>query len=189
MVAHDRACTPLPRLDFHGKEGVDGSSPSEGSKIPAKWGFLLPELVQESTSLIRSESMNRRFALAGETASSSGWWPHAARAARSGDRFWGRPARRGEPTTCQSCQRPECSALPARWLTANIAPAVPSPGSGLRGEESRLAGPAFHRSRRVGFGRRPTNPRAQPCNEPNGRSHRIERFSGHRGASRLAPSC
>jgi hypothetical protein len=28
-LAH--ACTRLPPLDFHGKEGVDGSSPSEGS--------------------------------------------------------------------------------------------------------------------------------------------------------------
>jgi len=29
-VASDRACTRLPLPNFHGKEGVDGSSPSEG---------------------------------------------------------------------------------------------------------------------------------------------------------------
>ena len=31
VIASDRACTPLPPQNFHGKEGVDGSSPSEGS--------------------------------------------------------------------------------------------------------------------------------------------------------------
>jgi hypothetical protein len=30
MVADDRACTQLPRQNFHGKEGVNGSSPLEG---------------------------------------------------------------------------------------------------------------------------------------------------------------
>jgi hypothetical protein len=30
VLANDRACTPLPPLNFHGKEGIDGSSPSEG---------------------------------------------------------------------------------------------------------------------------------------------------------------
>src|SRR5918996_3279086 len=30
VTANDRACTRVPPLDFHGKEGVDGSSPSEG---------------------------------------------------------------------------------------------------------------------------------------------------------------
>jgi len=35
VSANDRACTPLPPQNFHGKEGVDGSSPSEGS-IPWK---------------------------------------------------------------------------------------------------------------------------------------------------------
>jgi cell division protease FtsH len=33
---------------LNGKEGVDGSSPSEGFKIPANAGFLLPRLVQRS---------------------------------------------------------------------------------------------------------------------------------------------
>ena len=31
MSANVRACTPLPRQNFHGKEGVGGSSPPEGS--------------------------------------------------------------------------------------------------------------------------------------------------------------
>ena len=31
--ARDRACTPVPPPDLHGKEGVDGSSPSEGFDI------------------------------------------------------------------------------------------------------------------------------------------------------------
>lgn len=43
-------CDQLP-IGAHGKEGVDGSSPSEGSKIPGNRGFLLPGLVQPSTSL------------------------------------------------------------------------------------------------------------------------------------------
>jgi hypothetical protein len=30
---------------LHGKEGVSGSSPEEGSKIPGHRGFLLSELV------------------------------------------------------------------------------------------------------------------------------------------------
>jgi len=32
MLANDRARTRAPPLNFHGKEGVDGSSPSEGFK-------------------------------------------------------------------------------------------------------------------------------------------------------------
>ena len=40
-----RACTPLPPPNFHGKEGVDGSSPSEGSfsyiNRPQMGGFVL----------------------------------------------------------------------------------------------------------------------------------------------------
>ena len=38
------------RARRHGKEGVSGSSPEEGSKLPANAGFLLPRLVQRSTS-------------------------------------------------------------------------------------------------------------------------------------------
>jgi hypothetical protein len=31
VIADARACTRVPPVNFHGKEGVDGSSPSEGS--------------------------------------------------------------------------------------------------------------------------------------------------------------
>jgi hypothetical protein len=37
-------CGRLPET-FHGKEGVDGSSPSEGFKIPANGDFLSSRLV------------------------------------------------------------------------------------------------------------------------------------------------
>ena len=40
MRAGDRACTPLPPQNLHGKEGVDGSSPSEGSAKPPQIGAL-----------------------------------------------------------------------------------------------------------------------------------------------------
>jgi hypothetical protein len=33
VPAGARACTPLPPKNLHGKEGVDGSSPSEGFEI------------------------------------------------------------------------------------------------------------------------------------------------------------
>jgi hypothetical protein len=39
MAASARRCTSVPPGNLHGKEGVDGSSPSEGSKIPAKRNF------------------------------------------------------------------------------------------------------------------------------------------------------
>jgi len=45
------------------KEGVSGSSPEEGSKIPAKQIFLLSRLVQQSTSRVRRDST---------------WWPRPA---------------------------------------------------------------------------------------------------------------
>jgi hypothetical protein len=35
-VASDRACTRVTLPNFHGKEGVDGSSPSEGSAKAAE---------------------------------------------------------------------------------------------------------------------------------------------------------
>src|SRR6476661_10865368 len=37
-VATDRACTLLPPQNLHGKEGVDGSSPSEGFAQPGRFG-------------------------------------------------------------------------------------------------------------------------------------------------------
>jgi hypothetical protein len=39
VIADDWACTPLPRQNFHGKEGVDGSSPSEGSAKAQQMGL------------------------------------------------------------------------------------------------------------------------------------------------------
>src|ERR671918_2643016 len=40
VVASARACTRLPPQNLHGKEGVDGSSPSEGSaKAPQTGAF------------------------------------------------------------------------------------------------------------------------------------------------------
>src|SRR6266540_1488686 len=46
-VASDRACTRLPLQNFHGKEGVDGSSPSEGlSKSPANGHIVLPAMAR-----------------------------------------------------------------------------------------------------------------------------------------------
>ena len=46
-VADDRACTRVTPRNLHGKEGVDGSSPSEGfgkEEIPGNRGFLLPAM-------------------------------------------------------------------------------------------------------------------------------------------------
>ena len=46
----------LPASELNGKEGVCGSSPQEGSKIPAKRGVWLSRLVQWSTSTARRGS-------------------------------------------------------------------------------------------------------------------------------------
>jgi hypothetical protein len=41
-VASDRACTRVTLRNLHGKEGVDGSSPSEGfDKVPANWHLIV----------------------------------------------------------------------------------------------------------------------------------------------------
>jgi hypothetical protein len=41
-VARDRACTRVTPKNLHGKEGVDGSSPSEGfDKVPANPHFIV----------------------------------------------------------------------------------------------------------------------------------------------------
>src|SRR5580765_1821482 len=42
VLANDRACTPLPPQNLHGKEGVDGSSPSESFGKGQQMAFLLP---------------------------------------------------------------------------------------------------------------------------------------------------
>src|SRR6266536_2079425 len=48
VIASGRPCPPVPSLHLHGKEGVDGSSPSEGfDKIPAKGHFVLPEMARK----------------------------------------------------------------------------------------------------------------------------------------------
>ena len=41
MIASARPCTPVPPLNLHGKEGVDGSSPSERAfaQKPCKWAY------------------------------------------------------------------------------------------------------------------------------------------------------
>ena len=45
VSANDRACTRLPPQNLHGKEGVDGSSPSEGfGKKPANGALTCPIL-------------------------------------------------------------------------------------------------------------------------------------------------
>jgi hypothetical protein len=41
VLANDRTCTPLPPQNLNGKEGVDGSSPSEGSLQKRRTSGLL----------------------------------------------------------------------------------------------------------------------------------------------------
>jgi hypothetical protein len=49
VIASARACTPLPPQNLHGKEGVDGSSPSEGlHKSPANGHMVLPAATKSS---------------------------------------------------------------------------------------------------------------------------------------------
>ncbi len=55
MIASARPCPPVPPVNLHGKEGVSGSSPEEGLKIPVNRVFLLSGLVQSSTSFLRKE--------------------------------------------------------------------------------------------------------------------------------------
>jgi hypothetical protein len=47
-VPSDRACTRVTLSNFHGKEGVDGSSPSEGFKKPLQVGSFLALFVAGS---------------------------------------------------------------------------------------------------------------------------------------------
>jgi hypothetical protein len=88
-------CDRLPQ-PFHGKEGVDGSSPSEGlfgiTKPLQKPAFLLPWWTLRTTSLIGrgsgvGGSRGRDQTL--EVASPNGLQVNAAQAASSGDRSWG----------------------------------------------------------------------------------------------------
>ena len=39
MPGTARPCPPIPPLNLHGKEGVDGSSPSEGFESALQMGF------------------------------------------------------------------------------------------------------------------------------------------------------
>ena len=48
VLASTRACTRLPPLDFHCKEGVDGSSPSEGFQKVLQIIALYARLVDEA---------------------------------------------------------------------------------------------------------------------------------------------
>ena len=42
MIGSARPWTPVPLQNLHGKEGVDGSSPSEGfAKMPANWHCIV----------------------------------------------------------------------------------------------------------------------------------------------------
>jgi hypothetical protein len=46
----DRACTGVTPPNFHGKEGVDGSNPSEGLRnVPANQHFVVVYLTNERT--------------------------------------------------------------------------------------------------------------------------------------------
>src|SRR5438094_7229724 len=57
VLANDRACTRIPPRNFHGKEGVDGSSPSEGfPKTPAN---LLFRLSRRQTPVTRRHARGR----------------------------------------------------------------------------------------------------------------------------------
>ena len=88
-VASDRACTRVTPRNLHGKEGVDGSSPSEGSKIPAKRGFLLSDLVQPSTSFARRGSRVNRGSTPQRVAGNQRRFLGAPAALRSGGQVLG----------------------------------------------------------------------------------------------------
>ena len=46
MIVNALACPLLPPQDLHGKEGVDGSSPSEGlNESPGNGAFFVPRAV------------------------------------------------------------------------------------------------------------------------------------------------
>jgi hypothetical protein len=59
VVAVTRPCPRFPALPQDGKEGVDGSSPSEGldrEEIPGNRGFLLSDTAPQSTSALHSRT-------------------------------------------------------------------------------------------------------------------------------------
>jgi hypothetical protein len=72
MVANDLACTRLPPQNLHGKEGVDGSSPSEGSaKAPHNSAFC-------SDRFAGSRTLGRYGALYGAFRSKTRSWRAAS---------------------------------------------------------------------------------------------------------------
>ena len=76
MPASARACTRLRPRNFHGKEGVDGSSPSEGlHEVPANGHFLSSDRATRGytagTSAVPApygERLSRRAAVIGARA-------------------------------------------------------------------------------------------------------------------------
>jgi len=65
MLANDRACTRVTLPNLHGKEGVDGSSPSEGSaKAPQNGVFC----IRADLHFPRSLGCGKRFGKTGPSA-------------------------------------------------------------------------------------------------------------------------
>ena len=58
MLADDRACTPLPPINLHGKEGVDGSSPLEGFRKGQQIAFFVVT-TRDARSLRRPQPVPR----------------------------------------------------------------------------------------------------------------------------------
>jgi hypothetical protein len=62
MLVSVRPCPPVPPHNLHGKEGVDGSSPSEGfrnKKIPGNRGFLLSATARRALAYSPTSSARR----------------------------------------------------------------------------------------------------------------------------------
>jgi len=99
-------CNPLPP-NLDGKEGVDGSSPSEGlSKVPAKWHFIVvcPLNTRTHSGHIRgTRDASRRLATPSDTTSSArddrmgrqNACKHGGIVVRAGDRVTPSPQRGG----------------------------------------------------------------------------------------------
>jgi hypothetical protein len=64
MLANARPCPPVPPLNLHGKEGVDGSSPSEGStKALQRERFLFRENLHDLQRAVGMEPSGSERAL------------------------------------------------------------------------------------------------------------------------------
>jgi hypothetical protein len=55
MLANDRACTRVTLPNFHGKEGVSGSSPEEGLQKPRTSGFSVQDDLLQSKRAVGME--------------------------------------------------------------------------------------------------------------------------------------